>query len=1471
MQTRQIVLPALLLAAACGMPDVAPASASSASIQSFTASPASIAAGETATLRASYSDGTGTIDQGIGPIGSGASVLVAPTASKIYTLTVTDGMGNAVTRTASVTVAGTGTYPVAGVTASPPALTNQTTASFSFTSSKAGSTFACQLDTGTASACTSPRSYSGLAAGSHAFAVTATDQTGNVSAPAYVTWTIDLTPPAVTIATSTANPTNQTTASFSFSSSKSGSTFSCNLDSGATAACTAPRGYAGLLAGSHVFTVTATDAAGNVSVPASFAWTVDLTPPVATITASPASPTNQTTASFSFMSSQAGSTFSCKLDAGPSGACTNPQSYSGLAAGSHTFTVTAVDPAGNASTPASYTWTIDLTALLVTITASPANPSNQTTASFSFSASTAGSTFSCTLDAAAATACTSPQSYTGLAAGNHAFSVTATDPTGKVSSPASFTWTIDLTPPVVSITAAPPALSNQTTATFSFNSSEAGSTFSCTLDSGAPASCTSPRNYSGLVAGGHTFTVTAADRAANLAAPASFTWTIDLTAPVATITASPANPTNQTAASFSFSSSKAGSTLNCKLDTATAAACTSPQSYSALAAGSHTFSVTATDQAGNASAPASFAWTIDLTPPVATITASPPNPTTLTTASFSFTSNQAGSTFRCTLDAAAAAACTSPQSYSGLAAGSHTFSVTATDQAGNVSAATSFTWTITSGGGLVISSPLTLDKSTVAAGDTLNGTVTYQNTSASPIAVQIITITSRPPGTTPASGPYDDFTPTAPAQTIQPGATLTLAASRLFLSSDPLGSWYSYTTYQDSALAWHDGPHVSFTVAAPAPSISVAVTPSVASATPGGTITFQATVSGTATGQSTAVTWLVAVGGGTIDQTGVYVAPATAGTYTVVATSVADPTKTGIASVNVGTSSNIIAPDRRTSWNPGIPGGIPSRTTLCATLNAATYGNGTTDATSAIQAAINACPEGQVVYLPAGTYRVTSNLTIAKGIVLRGDGPTLTKIRASLAAGSVAVIYMANLWPTYGSAVNVTADVPKDATSVPVANGSAFAAGNIVQIDQLDDTSYLFDGNCQWFKRPDYGPPTTGHRSQGQTVEVVSVVGNTLNLSTPMHQGFKLAFAPQVFKPSGPAAPAGSTEPPGIVKYAGLEKLYLTGGQNDQISIVNCAYCWIANVESDGTTPAASTAANGTAGPGNGMKGAHVLIDRSFRVVIRDSYFHHATNVVQGGGAYGLSFSAHTSDSLVENNIIYYMNKPLTMRATGGGNVVAYNYVDNAWTSADSRLQETTIDMGHASFPYMELVEGNQAAQIATEAVWGNSGWMTLFRNYASSQQQRTAANETYQIAAVAFEVKARFMNVVGNVLGTPGLGLLYEVNSSPPGPDQKTVYRLGHGVNAGGGGDDISTYESPIAPAATALQLYRHGNYDYVTGTVVWDPTNLNHTLPASLYLSSKPAFFGANPWPWVDPVGTTKLYTLPAKARWDSGNPNP
>jgi hypothetical protein len=72
----------------------------------------------------------------------------------------------------------------------------------------------------------------------------------------------------------------------------------------------------------------------------------------------------------------------------------------------------------------------------------------------------------------------------------------------------------------------------------------------------------------------------------------------------------------------------------------------------------------------------------------------PPNPTNQTTASFTFTDAQKSATFFCQLDGNQYSACSSPQSYSGVSLGGHTFSVKAQDAAGNQSVAKSFTWTL---------------------------------------------------------------------------------------------------------------------------------------------------------------------------------------------------------------------------------------------------------------------------------------------------------------------------------------------------------------------------------------------------------------------------------------------------------------------------------------------------------------------------------------------------------------------------------------------------------------------------------------------------------------------------------------------------------------------------------------------------------------------------------------------------------
>jgi hypothetical protein len=114
------------------------------------------------------------------------------------------------------------------------------------------------------------------------------------------------------------------------------------------------------------------------------------------------------------------------------------------------------------------------------------------------------------------------------------------------------------------------------------------------------------------------------------------------------------------------------------------------------------------------------------------------------------------------------------------------------------------------------------------------------------------------------------------------------------------------------------------------------------------------------------------------------------------------------------------------------------------------------------------------------------------------------------------------------------------------------------------------------------------------------------------------------------------------------------------------------------------------------------------------------------------------------------------------------------------------------------------------------------------------------------------WMSFVGNVLGQPGQmsGWTYESQNF----GDAAVWMLGW--------DGWSPY--PTDPNIVAL-TYRHGNFDYLTNTQIWDPAVTNHTLPNSLYLTNKPAFFGSRTWPWVQPEGTTKLFSLPAKDRYD------
>jgi peptidoglycan/xylan/chitin deacetylase (PgdA/CDA1 family) len=147
----------------------------------------------------------------------------------------------------------------------PSGTVSSASASFAF-SGEAGGTFECQLDAAPYTGCTSPSTYAGLADGTHSFSVHQLDATGNVSAAASRSWTIDTTAPdAPSIDSGPSGTVSSGDVSFAFASTEANVSFQCDLDGGGFAGCNSPKAYSGLTDGDHAFSVRAVDAAANMS------------------------------------------------------------------------------------------------------------------------------------------------------------------------------------------------------------------------------------------------------------------------------------------------------------------------------------------------------------------------------------------------------------------------------------------------------------------------------------------------------------------------------------------------------------------------------------------------------------------------------------------------------------------------------------------------------------------------------------------------------------------------------------------------------------------------------------------------------------------------------------------------------------------------------------------------------------------------------------------------------------------------------------------------------------------------------------------------------------------------------------------------------------------------------------------------------------------------------------------------------
>jgi hypothetical protein len=597
-------------------------------------------------------------------------------------------------------------------------------------------------------------------------------------------------------------------------------------------------------------------------------------------------------------------------------------------------------------------------------------------------------------------------------------------------------------------------------------------------------------------------------------------------------------------------------------------------------------------------------------------------------------------------------------------------------------------------------------------------------------------------------------------------------------------------------------------------------------------------------------------------------------------------------------AQTVIPSDRNFAWNPGMmsKGGIPNRTTVCATLSPSGG-----DDSAAIQAALNSCPTSQVVMLSAGTFTVNNYLLIHSSITLRGSGAGQTILRKTNGArprtskvvsgtngiltpvdpGSYTydaqpvVIIGPSRWPSPDGSTsrNLTVDGQQGASSVTITNASGFAAGQFVLVDELSGASWqptptgfpqsakVWAGDkvawnihsppqpgddptaaMSWFSRTD--------RPTNEIKEIASVSGNTIKFTSPLTIGYRVSHQAQLtrYTLTGSQSTANSIH----AISAGIENLSAMGGADGCVRFEDTAYSWAKNIEV-------------TQWIGEG-----IAIDGSFRVEIRDSYIHAGSWPEPGGAGYAISISAGSSEVLIENNISIDVNKVMVFRSSGAGTVVAYNYVDDGWIYGTESWVEVGLNASHMAGPHHILFEGNYGFNADSDYTHGNAIYLTFFRNWLSGQ--RRDFTDGVNVRTVGLAYGSWWDSFIGNILGRPGQmsgwhytdpGMSCDANGNNctgnnANWSDRAIWRFGYDPERWGMYPDPKTLSTVI----------RDGNYDFLTNSQRWHNTPGGFTIPNSMYLTSKPAFFGNNTWPWVNPTAGA-IHTLPAKARYDAGTP--
>ncbi len=249
----------------------------------------------------------------------------------------------------------------------------------------------------------------------------------------------------------------------------------------------------------------------------------------------------------------------------------------------------------------------------IVLSAHPPLSQTAPTALFSYSSSTPGAEFRCSLIPLGPVPCDgSGVRFDDLAEASYRFEVWARDPaTGAVSDPGvGWDFRIDSIGPKMTFYSAPPGSTQRRDATFRFIPDETVvGPIRCAIG-GAVVGCSNGRlRLHSLGVGPHRLVVTARDALGNIGRT-TYAWTIDRVAPTVRITAGPPRRSAGTSATFFLSSSEAPGLFECRLDDLPVMPCFEAQLLPDLSTGPHVFTVWSIDGAMNRSVADVYRWSV---------------------------------------------------------------------------------------------------------------------------------------------------------------------------------------------------------------------------------------------------------------------------------------------------------------------------------------------------------------------------------------------------------------------------------------------------------------------------------------------------------------------------------------------------------------------------------------------------------------------------------------------------------------------------------------------------------------------------------------------------------------------------------------------------------------------------------------------------------------------------------------------